>query len=161
MNTAKRLLALYVRDLLVQPEGSVVIVGRENVRREDYKALQIVIDSLVPATSLSRSNKYDGEAELMRYSQHWSASCTVDFYGDAAQSEATKFSLLSQSERALDVQATHAVTVLNAGGLIDVKLLTGSRYSSQLQLSVVVQYTESIQVPTLRIDEAQLEFNPS
>ena len=147
--------ALVVRDLLQQPEGSVVIIGRDNLRRDDFNALQIAIDSLAPATRVAEGQSFDGDSELMTIGQRYRAPVTINFYGDQAYSEAERFMLLLQSQAGYDAQQLHSVTMYAVGSITDVKLLTGEQYSQRFELTLNVFYNVSADVPTLRIDEAQ------
>lgn len=158
MNPATLGLARFVRDLLGQPEFTVVQIGRNNFRRDDYDALQIIIDNLGPAVRLNSSEKYDGDAEIMTYAQQWRAPCTVDFYGDEAYDQAQKFILTCQSQAGYELQLQHGVTIYEASQITDVKWLTGEQYSARYQVSLQVQYTISADVETLRIDEAQTDI---
>lgn len=155
MNIATKQLALFIRDLLVLPE-SVINIGRENFDREDFTALQIVVDTLGQATPLSKNESFDGVAEEIEYAQQWQAPCTVDFYGDGAFEEATKFLLLVQSQASYELQRDNGISIYHSSALTDVKSLTGEQYSERYQLALNVQYTISAKVDTLRIDTAQV-----
>lgn len=152
------LLAMLVRDLLNQPEGEVVILGRDNMDRENFTALQIVIDSLSPALRLNSSQKYDGDAEEMTYSQTWRQQFTINFYGDGAWSELLKFSLLLKSQKAYELQRDSGVDVLLTSSATDVKLLTGEQYSERYEVECNVMFTAAIAEEVLRIDTAQTEI---
>lgn len=147
--------ALVIRDLLQQPEGSVVIIGRENLRRDDFNSLQIAIDSLSPATRVASGQSFDGDNELMTIGQRYRAPVTVNFYGDDAYTEAERFMLLLESQAGYDAQRLHSVTMYAVSSITDVKLLTGEQYSNRFELTLNVFYNVSADVPTLRIDEAQ------
>lgn len=148
-------LAMLIRDLLVQPEGEVVVIGRLNISRNDFKALQIAVDALAPDRPIARGSKYDGDAEVMNYNSTREQLCTIRFYGDAAYGQASKFNLLLASEQALGLKRALGITVWLAKGITNIKLLTGSQYSNEFEVTLNVEFTESIDISTLRIDEYQ------
>jgi len=151
-------LAKFVRDLLTQPEGQVVIVGRHNVRREDFTGLQIVIDAVSAGSRLNSSESYDGDAEVATYSQQWMQPCTVNFYGNEGYDQAQLFTLLAQSQKGYEIQRDSGVAVYDVSTITDVKMLTGDQFSARYELSCNVQYTIKTGVSTLRIDTAQTEI---
>ena len=153
----KGILGLYtfIRDLLNQPEGTVMILGRNNLRRDDFKELQIVVDSLSPAVLLGRGEQYDGDLEELTHSQRYQVPCTVDFYGDDAYTQAMQFALLLQSQAGYELQRDGFIRVFDISTVTDVKSLTGSQYSQRHQITVNVMYNESITLNVLRIDTLQ------
>lgn len=151
------LLADFTQDLLVQPDG-VIVIGRANVSRDDFNALQIAVDQLDSGTMISFTENYDGDAEVMTYSQIQKAYFTLSFYGDDALTQATKFSTLSRSETGINLQINSGITVYNFGTIRDVKLLTGSQYSNLYELQFTMRYATSGTEDILRIDKAQYEF---
>ena len=158
MNPATLGLARFVRDLLAQAEFTVVQIGRNNFRRDDFSALQIIIDSLGPAVRMNTSEKYDDVAELMNYAQQYKAPCTVNFYGDDGYEQAAKFALLTQSQLGYELQLEHGIAVYSVGSITDLKWLTGEQYSARYEISLQVQYTINANVSTLRIDTAQTDI---
>ena len=157
MNVATKQLLIFIRDLLSIPEATIKI-GRENFKREDFTALQIVIDTLGQAIPISRAEEFDGELETTQYSQQWQSPCTVDFYGDDAYNTATDLLLLMQSQLGYELQRDNGVTVYESSSLTDVKALTGEQYSERYQLGLNVQYTLSKTIATLRIDTAEINI---
>ena len=145
-------LALFVRDLLVQPEGSVVQIGRDNFRREDFTALQIVIDSLSLAQRLGTNEIFDEDNEVISIDQAWALPCTINFYGDGGYAQAEKLSLLVRSQIGYELQRDSGVTIREVQSITDVKLLTGEQYSERYEVAVNVRYVTAIDIPTLRID---------
>lgn len=151
----QKLLAVYVRDLLQQPEGDVVVLGQHNVDQSDLTSLRIAIDTMGNAKRLNVSRSYDGDAEEDKHAQQWLQPCVINFYGDDAWSEASKFSLISNGQRGYELQRDSGVSVFTASSITDVKLLTGENFSNRFELAVNVQFTESATESVLRIDEAQ------
>lgn len=154
MNGGLVLLGRFVRDLLGMPEGSVVQLGRKNFRRDDFTGLQIVIDSISPFEMVGTSEKY--ESEVITYTQAWRGPCIINFYGDAAYSEAVKFSALIQSQAGYELQRDLGVSVYEVGTISDLRFITGEQYSERYEIELNIRFTTSENVSTLRIDEAQL-----
>lgn len=156
MNGASRLLARYCRDLLGQPEGSVVILGRVNIPRGDTAALQIVIDQLAQATPLTDSQNYDGVAESMHVNQLWQAPMTIDFMGAQGYNEAIRFITLNRHQKGYDLKQALGIDTHLVSGLQDLKMLQGEQYSERYQLELTLMFNISANIETLRIDHAQL-----
>lgn len=149
-----RRLAIFVRDLLQQPEGTVVVIGRHNMRRDDFTALQIVVDRISPELLTSQSKAFDGEAETTTITSYFEGPNTLNFYGDGARAEAIKFIGMLSSQAGYELQRDQTISVYNMTGLTDVKLLAGSQYSERQEMVFNVRYSESLVIDTLRIDTA-------
>lgn len=154
MNLGLQKLGIVIRDLLSVSESNIFI-GRSGFRREDLTGRQIVVESIGPATRLNNAEVYDGTAESMEYSQRLLAPCTINFYGDTSYADATNFSLRLLSQAGVELQRDNELSVHGLGQLTDVKMLTGEQYSGRIEVSLMIQYTISINVDTLRIDEEQ------
>lgn len=154
MNEAVKQLSLFIRDLLNIPESQIK-PGRLGFVRDDFKALQIVPDSLGAAERLNSAESFDGELEKTTYAQQYRSPCTINFYGDGAYGQAVQFSLLAQSQKGYELQRDRGVTIYEVGTLTDVKALTGEQYSERYELALNVQITLSAEVDTLRIDTLQ------
>lgn len=152
MKNAAVLLAIFVRDLLVQPEGSVIVLGRVNMRRDDYKTLQIVIDDVVALGRISSSETYDPTTENMQYNQQLTSSATVDFYGDGAYDESVKFVTTIASQRGSELQRDSFIDVLQQSAITDLKMLAGDEYSERFQVAVNIVYNIAYNESILRID---------
>lgn len=149
--------AKYVRDLLAQPEGEVVILGRENMRRDDMTGLQIVVDELEPTRRLTTAQKYDGDSEVMTHSQQHRGIFSVNFYGDGAFEQTQKFILIKNSQKGYELSRDLGIDVYTPTGYQNLKLLTGEQYSERYQIECNVIFTVSAAVDTLRIETAQIE----
>jgi len=153
-----KLLAKFAVNLLNHPFGSVINIGRKNVRRDDFNSLQIIIDSVGTEEILGKSNSYDSVNEIMHYYQKMRADMTIDFYGDDANSESTNFMLLLESQKAHDLSRDLGFTLNYTTSITDVKLLTGEQFSNRLQIALTIEYVNSTELSALRIDELQTEF---
>lgn len=154
MNTGLQKLAIVVRDLL-EVDESIIMIGRENFRIDDFVSQQIVVEMLAPASRINKAETYDGDSESMEYSQRFVAPCTINFYGNTAFQDATNFSLLIQSQAGYELQRDNEISVYSIGQLADVKLLTGEQYSDRIEISLYVQFSVAVSVDTLRIDTVQ------
>lgn len=157
MNPVLKSVGIFIRDLLGQPE-SIIKIGRENFVRDDFKALQIVIDAVGASTRTGQSKSYDGDNELQTITQAHLLPCTIDFYGDGAYILAAQFVAILQSQLGIELQQELGITVYNEGSLTDVKMLTGEQYSERLQVALNVRFNISYSVSAKRIDTMQLEI---
>lgn len=147
----------FARDLLPHPED-LIKSGRVNFDRKEFEMNYIVVDSLAGDVPLASSERYDGEAEQMEYSEYVSRLFTFDFYGPAAHANCRRFRLLSRSEASLELQQALGITVWHPGAATDLKSLTGQQYGERMQLECQVHYSPSEVVDILRIDTAQLRI---
>lgn len=106
---------------------------------------------------MTRSERYDGEAEELTLSTRMRQPVTIDFFGENAYTNAEKLQLLLKSDKALDLQEQYAVTVGGVSQITDVKALTGQQYGNRVQVELTIQYSPSITLDVLRIDTAVVE----
>lgn len=150
------LLARVVRDLLPHSE-ELIKIGREGIVRGQFDKDYIAIDSLAPAQPLARGKSYDGVAEKLTISSRMRQAVTLDFYGSNAYTNAEKLQLLLKSDKALDLQEQHVITVGAVSQVTDVKALTGQQYGNRVQVELTIQYSPSVVLDVLRIDVAVVE----
>ena len=157
MNESLRLTALFIRDLLDYNE-QLIRIGRKNFDIEDFTIPYIGLDSLGAARRLASGERYNGTIEQMTYQQQWQAPVTLSFYGTSAWATATRFALLIQSQKSLELQESLGLGVYQASSLTDVKMLTGQQYGERQELTINVRYATYADIDTLRIDTARLEI---
>lgn len=148
---------LFIRDLLSYNE-SLILRGREGHNLNLFNDNYIVVDGIGPSVPLAKKDEYDGTLEMMTYSALYQRPLTIDFYGDNAYDNAKNFSLLVRSQQAYELQTANQITVKNIGTVTDVKALVGSIYGNMIQIELNIMFTESVDVETLRIDEAQIQI---
>lgn len=158
MNAPLVLFARYVRDLLQQPEGDVVVIGRDNNERETTNQLTIAVDQLAPSEPVTVNEVYDGDAESMSYATLLRTVFTIDFYGAGAYEQVTAFMGLCRSEAGRQIAKALSIEVAVPLQYTDVRLLTGSQYSEHYQLELVGHTTNKHDTETLRVDIAQVEI---
>ncbi len=155
MNSGLVYLARYTAHILQHPAGTVVQIGKENFRRNDFNALQIVIEHNGPAERLNRSIDYNGDTEVMKHSHQFRLPCLINFYGDTAYTQAEKFVLMSTTQTAYEFQRDNQFSVYQTQTIEDVGFLTGDQYSERYELAVNIQYVANLSENILRIDTAQ------
>lgn len=152
MNQAVKTLAMFIRDLLQQPEGSVIVLGRTNTTRKDMTSLQIAVDQLSQATPLGDASEFDGGNETTTISQTMRGTFTIDFLGTQGYTQAMRYMALQRTQMAQDLQRALGVSIGIATRVTDLKLLTGQQYSERYQIEVNMIYNNVLTVPTNRID---------
>lgn len=157
MNEALRLVALFIRDLLVYNE-QLIKIGRLGENIEDFDTDYIGVDSLGASVRLASGESYDGDTEIMNYAQQWQAPVALSFYGANAWDNATLFALLIKSQKAFDLQQTLGLSVYQASQLTDVKTLTGQQYGNRIEVALNVVYCIGADVDTLRIDTGRIRL---
>ena len=156
MNVLKKL-ALFTRDVLSYDEN-LIRIGRQNFQRKEFEEDYIVVDGIGASTPTGRIESYDGDTEVQSIGVRSTKPCTLDFYGDNAFTNAAEFRLSLRTQLAYELQKDLGIGVYGVSTETDVKALTGQQYGNRVQLELNVQYCETIDVDTLRIDEAQFEF---
>ena len=156
-NTSLIKVAEFVRDLMTIPE-SMIRIGREGFRRDDFAGKYVVVDALGPFQRLSSGEMFDGVAESMAYSAVWRGTVTIDFYGPDAYGTARNFVLLMRSQTAHELKAAAGIEIHQPGPITDVKVLTGEQYGERMQVEMTVEISESAAISTLRIDTAQIQI---
>lgn len=149
--------AIFVRDLLSYDE-QLIRIGRQNFEREDFETAYIVVDTLTAHGRAASEEQYDGTAEVAAYSDIWRSTVLIDFYGPGAYDRAAEFSGRCRSQAAYDLRHSLGVDMYRPSGIVDVAALTGQQYGERYQLEIVVMYTTTTNIDTLRIDTAQLEI---
>ena len=157
MNYGLKQLALYVRDLLAYDE-QLIRIGRESFVMEDFDTNYIVVDSIGPDNRISRGNSYDGELEVQTLTARLEAPCTINFYGNDAYTNATKFIVMMGSQLSQDLQDSLGVTVFTVSSLTNIKALNGQQYGNNIELQLNMQYNQTIELDVLRIDTEQFEI---
>lgn len=155
MNTVTQQLAIYTRDLLTLPEGVVVIMGRTNIPRgADTETLQISVDQLAQSTPLTDSYTYDGQGEVMAMNQLWRALMTIDFMGDDAYNQVTRFIALNRHQKGFELKQALEIDLQLVSGITDLKMLQGQQYSERYQIELTMMHNISLDIDTKRIDTA-------
>jgi len=157
MNTILQRTALVVRDLLAYDE-QLIKIGRQNFERKQLEMDYIVIDSLAPMQRVASSKVFDDVNEIMSYDALMSGRLTVDFYGLAAYTNATRLSLLMNSQKALELKDSNGITLCQATGITDVKALIGQQYGERVQIEVTAFISISASEPILRIDTPKIQI---
>lgn len=159
MIKALNLLGLFTVRLLDRAKGTVVNIGRNNIRRDDFTSLQIIIDDLAAHELICKTRDYNGETEVLKHLQRWRSGMTIDFFGDGAAEEAQKFTSLLDSLKAEDIKRELCMQVYYTNAITNVKLLTGEQFSERVQLQVNIEYLTELSENVLRIDTLQFELD--
>ncbi len=146
-------LSRFIRDLLDHGE-QLIKQGEINFERDDF-TLDFIVVSEISSVPLSIPKKFDSDAEVMTYAVSMSATMTIDFFGDNANTLRLAFMQLGNSQKGYELQRDMELTVHNPSTSTSLKQLTGAQYSPRFQLAVNIRYNETTDVPTLRIDTAQ------
>lgn len=148
-------LALYTRDLLNISE-SIISIGRLN-KYDDEKQNQIVIDNLSPAIQQSVTKTFDGNDELQKIDANYLGQFTINFYGKDAQSNASTFIVLTNTEEARTLQKTYTIAVYRVSQITNLKRLAGKVYDNRYEITLNVGYNITSEIDRLRFDEAQFD----
>ena len=150
-------IAKFTRDLLVYNE-QLIKFDRQNMPENDFNTSYIIVNGSGVATKQSTGAVFNPTSEQMRYSESFTQSVTIEFYGDNAYINAQKFSLLNSSQQALELKKVLGISISHISTATDVKQILGHAYGNRMHLTFNVNYCPSIDVATLRIDTAQITF---
>lgn len=146
-------LANYTETLLGHPADQVII-GRENMRKDDSTTDYIVVDELVSLPAGSTPG-FDGDAEEQEFTVQMKGDFTIDFFGVNARANAVKWQALHGSQASYELQRDLGFAVYHATSFRNLKNLEGSQYKNRYQVEVSLYYNEVTIIDTLRIDTAQ------
>lgn len=149
--------ARFVRDLLSYDE-QLIKFDRRNVIASDFSTSYIVVNGSLPQSTLARGHRFDGSTEVVTYTASVSHAVVLEFYGDAAYSNAEAFLMLSESQKANELRRKNALTIMAVSNITDVGQLLGQSHGNRVHLSFNVQYSPAHDVQTLRIDTPQFQF---
>jgi hypothetical protein len=150
-------LAVFVRDLIVHDE-QLIKFDRQDIPEADFNSSYIVVNGSGISNKQSTGVKFNPATEQVTYNDAFSQSITLEFYGDNAYINSNIFSILSTSQKALELKAVLGLSISNIQNTIDVKQILGSAFGNRVHLTFNINYTPSLDVATLRIDTAQFEF---
>lgn len=149
-------LKIFIRDLLSMPEAQIKS-GRDNAVQSNFNTDFVVVDDLAPSERIAGSLGYDGVAEVQTISNVYRTTFTIDFYGDNAYDNCNRFVLLARSQSAYESKKVLGIGIYQVSSIQDLKKLTGQQYGNRYQVTINVEDCRSVDVDTLRIDEAQIE----
>lgn len=150
-------LADYVTDLMDFDETKV-IVGRENAAQETFANDYIVVDTLATVPT-SHSREYDWDLEKENRTTSLQGTFTFEFYGPNAETNAYKFVNIVSSQKGKDLQKTNGITLYRPSSVNNLKQLAGNKYFDRIEIEIIVQYNQSFEIDTLRIEEIPVEYN--
>ncbi len=150
-------IAKFVRDLLDYDE-QLIKFDRTDTQRNDLTTSFIVVNSSSISNKTSSGSNYDGDSEIMNYNDQFQQAIILEFYGDLAYNNSSKFSLIVASQKAADLKRTLGISISNVSTATDVKQILGSAHGNRVHIEMNVNYSPSVDVEILRVDTAEFEF---
>jgi hypothetical protein len=150
-------IAKFIRDLLVYDE-QLIKFDREDIPEVDFNSSYIVVNGSSIANKKSTGAQFNPVTEQMTYNDSFAQSVTLEFYGDNAYTNSSNFSILSTSQKALELKAVLNLNISHVSNTLDVKQLLGSVHGNRVHLTFNAYYLPSVEVATLRVDTSQFEF---
>lgn len=142
---------------LMDFDETKVIVGRENATQETFANDYIVVDTLA-TTPTSHNREYDWDLEKENRITSLQGTFTLEFYGPNAETNAYKFINIVSSQKGKDLQKTNEITIYRPSSVNNLKQLAGNKYFDRIEIEIVVQYNQSFEIDTLRIEEIPVEY---
>lgn len=152
-----KVMARYVRDLL-EYDPNLIRPDKKNFAQDDFDNDYIVINTSQPALLLAKGSTYDGDAEVMNYTDTSSQTFVIEFYGKNAYNNVSRFTVLNDSQQARDIRYLQGLTACSVMSQTDVKQMIGSSYGNQINVEINAMINRDIDVDTLRIDTPQIEY---
>ncbi len=150
-------IAIFIRDLLDYDE-QLIKFDRDNMPEKDFTTSYIVVNGSSIVNKTSSGSVFNGDTEVMQYDISESRQIILEFYGSDAFINSGNFSLLTQSQKAYDLKRNLYLSIGRVSKATDVAQVLGNTFGNRVHLEMNVQYNESVNVETLRIDTAQFEF---
>ncbi|WP_373073907.1 hypothetical protein [Sulfurimonas sp.] len=149
-------LAEYITELM-SFDADKVIVGRENGNQKIFSNDYIVVDTLsVLPQAHGREYEYDTEIETRRTS--FQGTFTIEFYGPNSETNAYKFTNIQSAQAGKDLEKSKNITVYRPSSLNNLKQQLGNKYFDRIEIEILVQYNQSFEIDTLRIEEIPVEY---
>jgi hypothetical protein len=146
----------FVKDLMPF-DASKIIQGRSNFQVVDFSDDIVIVDVLTMSPSNS-IEKYDYENEIMTYSNAIKGVFTIDFFGDNALSNASKFVNLQSSQKSIELQTDLNIGVFHSKSVKNLKEQVGTNYYQRYQIELVVYGIVETDVEVLRIDKVPVDI---
>lgn len=150
-------IAKFIRDLLAYNE-QLIKFDRQDMPEQDFNTSYIVVNGSGISNKQFSGRDYDGEGEIMRYSETMSQSVIIEFYGDDAYTNSSRFSILNESQAAADLKRQLGLSVSHKSSATDVKQILGDSHGNRVHVEINITYNASLDVDTLRIDSAEYEI---
>ena len=149
-------LADYITNLMDFDETKV-IVGRENATQETFANDYIIVDTLA-TTPTSHNREYDWDLEKENRITSLQGTFTFEFYGPNSEANAYKFVNIVSSQKGKDLQKTNEITLYRPSSVNNLKQQAGNKYFDRTEIEIIVQYNQSFEIDTLRIEEIPVEY---
>jgi len=143
---------------LLDFDPTKIIIGRENFTKLDTNESFIIIDYLT-SNPLGGLNGFDGDAEKISIATLTRFRVTILTIGDNASDNINNIELLIKSQKSLELQEALKISVGHSFGVRNLKELSGSIFTDTFEMELNVDITKGVDVPTLRIDQAQILIN--
>lgn len=149
-------LAEYITALM-SFDTTKVIVGRENGTQEIFSNDYIVVDNL-NTTPKAHGREYDWDEEVETRRTSFEGKFTIEFYGDNAETNANKFINIQSSQLGKDLEKSKNITIYRPSSVNNLKPTLGNKYFNRIEIEILVQYNQSFEIDTLRIEEIPVEY---
>ena len=149
-------LACFTRDL-IQYDPAMIIVSRENFKREDASKNFIVIDNIF-SSPIAKFSTWDSTNEIEKLSTRFLGDFQILFYGEKALANALQWQNMLKSELAFTLQSVHGINIYHTSSHNNLRIEDGTSFNNLYQCDFKVKYDESTEIETLRIDTPILTF---
>lgn len=146
--------AKFVRDLLVYDE-QLIKFDRTDIPEGDFSTSYIVVNGSNIANRTSSGRNYDGELEIMNYNSSFVQGIILEFYGDDAYVNSSKFELINPSQLGADLKRALGLSISYVSSSTDVKQILGNSHGNRVHLEMNINYNPSFDVATLRVDSTE------
>ena len=134
-----------------------VLIGRENATQETFTNDYIVVDTLSPIINIGSKRSYDKVNEKETFYTLLKTNITFEFYGSNAYTNMFKFVNLQNSQLARDLQKKYEFTIYKTKNINNLKQTFGNKYYERYEVEVMIQFYETQEINTLRIDEVVVD----
>lgn len=149
-------IAQFTKDLM-NDAGLKVLLARENYTNLNFEDNLALVDDL-PLEAISTNDSYNGATEVQSLTIFNKGVFTIDFYGADSKANALKFISLCRSQKAFDLSRSLKVSVNSPTSITDLKELVGTKYYKRYQVSFTASMCDTLDIETLRIDTAGIEY---
>ena len=142
---------------LLQYRATLIYIARLNANRDNTLKDYIVVDNIFNLP-IGKFIQYDGVNEIQKVSTRFLGSFQILFYGTDALPNSIKWQNLLASEASFELQRSLGITIYRTSSHNNLRIEDGTNYDNLYQCDFKVKYDETTEIPTLRIDTADISF---
>lgn len=151
-------LANFATDVLLHPAEKVIIENSWKNYKQINWSDNIILVGMISKKVQGTSEIFNPINESIEYVSNYTGIATFTFYGDESEDNALHFVPLCKAERSIQSAKENYFTYKLPKTVTHIGKVVGSQNQHKYQIEMMVAWSESATVETLRIDTADIQF---